>query len=215
MDRRGAMPPASGNCDSEGDCNGGERAPTTGSDCRPPADEDEQAQRQPDADRFCDGTLGIDQTNGAGGPHPDCKGYAANQKGGDHRPPDAAVYEGGQEIRPKVRHPIQKGIHAGIILYRSGHQPRPARVASPSCGESGISRGPPLPAPLQSRAAEFAITIANAEVWLSIGPALLLGGVCLAFGTWAACTVGLLQRAALYIWSSASCSDCPAFRGFA
>jgi hypothetical protein len=50
-----------------------------------------------------------------------------------------------------------------------------------------------LPAPLQSLAAEFAITIANTAVWLSIGLALVLGGVCLAFGTWAARTVGLLQ----------------------
>jgi hypothetical protein len=51
-----------------------------------------------------------------------------------------------------------------------------------------------LPAPLQSLAAEFAITIGNGEVWLSVGLALLLGGVCLLFGIWVARTVGLLQR---------------------
>jgi len=37
------------------------------------------------------------------------------------------------------------------------------------------------------------ITIANADVWLSIALALLLGCACLAFGTWVARTVGLLR----------------------
>jgi hypothetical protein len=41
--------------------------------------------------------------------------------------------------------------------------------------------------------AELAITITNGEVWLSIGLALVLGGVCWVFGTWVARTVGLLQ----------------------
>src|SRR5258706_9821693 len=168
MYRSGAMSPTNANSDCEGDRNRQERTPTTRSNRRPPAHEDQEAQRQPDANRFCDGTLDVDQTDGASDPHSDCNGYAAKQKRRDHRPPDAAVYQGRQEIRPKVRHPIEKGIHVGIILYRSGHEPRPARVASPSCGESGTSRGPLLPAPLQSLAAEFAITIASAEVWLSI-----------------------------------------------
>jgi hypothetical protein len=46
---------------------------------------------------------------------------------------------------------------------------------------------------LQFLANEFAITVANGEVWLSIGLALVLGGVCWMFGTWVARTVGLLQ----------------------
>jgi hypothetical protein len=46
---------------------------------------------------------------------------------------------------------------------------------------------------LQFLANEFAITIANGEVWLSIGLALVLGSVCWVFGTWVARTVGLLQ----------------------
>jgi hypothetical protein len=40
---------------------------------------------------------------------------------------------------------------------------------------------------------EFGITIANGEVWLSIGLALVLGGLCWLFGTWVARRVGLLQ----------------------
>ena len=46
---------------------------------------------------------------------------------------------------------------------------------------------------LQSLAAELAITLADPEVWFSIGLALLLGGVCLLLGTWVARTVGLLR----------------------
>jgi hypothetical protein len=41
--------------------------------------------------------------------------------------------------------------------------------------------------------AELAITIANGEVWLAIGLALLLGVGCLAFGIWVSRTVGLLR----------------------
>src|SRR5437879_7766359 len=52
-------------------------------------------------------------------------------------------------------------------------------------------RGPILES-LQLLAAEFAITISNGDVWVSIGLALLLGGGCLAFGIWLARTVGLL-----------------------
>ena len=51
-----------------------------------------------------------------------------------------------------------------------------------------------MPEPLQDLAAELAITIANSDVWLSIALALLLGGVCLVFGIWAARTVGLLWQ---------------------
>ena len=46
---------------------------------------------------------------------------------------------------------------------------------------------------LQTFVYEFGITIASGEVWLSIGLALVLGGVCWVFGTWVARTVGLLQ----------------------
>jgi hypothetical protein len=46
---------------------------------------------------------------------------------------------------------------------------------------------------LQLFAAEFAITITNDDVWLSIGLALLLGAGCLVFGTWVTRTVGLLR----------------------
>src|SRR2546427_9372137 len=52
-------------------------------------------------------------------------------------------------------------------------------------------RGPILES-LQLFAAEFAITISNGDVWVSIGLALLLGGGCLVFGIWLARTVGLL-----------------------
>ena len=41
--------------------------------------------------------------------------------------------------------------------------------------------------------AEFPITMADGTVWLSIGQALLVGGVCLAFGIWVARFVGLLE----------------------
>ena len=47
---------------------------------------------------------------------------------------------------------------------------------------------------LQSIAAEFAITVSNADVWRSIGVGLLFGGMCLVFGTWVARRVGLLRR---------------------
>jgi hypothetical protein len=40
---------------------------------------------------------------------------------------------------------------------------------------------------------ELAITMSNQQVWLSIGVALLLGGLCLLFGVWVARTVGLLR----------------------
>jgi hypothetical protein len=46
---------------------------------------------------------------------------------------------------------------------------------------------------LQSLAAEFAITVSNGEVWLSIGQALIFGGLSLLFGIWVARWVGLLQ----------------------
>jgi hypothetical protein len=46
---------------------------------------------------------------------------------------------------------------------------------------------------LQSLAAELAITLLNGEVWLSIGEALLFGGVSLLFGIWVARWVGLLS----------------------
>ena len=45
---------------------------------------------------------------------------------------------------------------------------------------------------LQSLLAEFAITVADGAVWLSIGQGLLVGAVCLAFGKWLARYVGLL-----------------------
>ena len=45
---------------------------------------------------------------------------------------------------------------------------------------------------LQSLASELAITIANADVWLSIAIALLGGATCLVLGTWVARTVGLI-----------------------
>jgi hypothetical protein len=48
-------------------------------------------------------------------------------------------------------------------------------------------------ASLQLLASEFVITVTNADVWLSMGLALLLGGGCLAFGAWLARTVGLLR----------------------
>ena len=47
---------------------------------------------------------------------------------------------------------------------------------------------------LQSLTQEFAITIASAEVWLSIGLALLLGGLCLVVGICVDPGVGLLDR---------------------
>jgi len=40
--------------------------------------------------------------------------------------------------------------------------------------------------------AEFAITVTDGSVWLSIGQGLLFGGVCLLFGIWVARLVGLL-----------------------
>ena len=45
---------------------------------------------------------------------------------------------------------------------------------------------------LQSLAAEFAITMTDGTVWLSLGQGLLFGGVCLLFGIWVARIVGLL-----------------------
>jgi len=48
----------------------------------------------------------------------------------------------------------------------------------------------------QSLAAEFAITVSNGEVWLSIAEALLFGGVSLLFGIWVARKVGLLRTGA-------------------
>ena len=45
---------------------------------------------------------------------------------------------------------------------------------------------------LQSLAAEFAITLADGTVWLSIGQGLLFGAVCLLFGDLG----GSLRRAA-------------------
>ncbi len=48
-------------------------------------------------------------------------------------------------------------------------------------------------ATFQQLIAELAITIANRDVWLAIGLALLLGGLCLAFGIWVTRLVGLLQ----------------------
>ena len=47
---------------------------------------------------------------------------------------------------------------------------------------------------LQSLAQELAITMASAEVWLSIGLALLLGGLCLVVGICVTRIVGLLER---------------------
>lgn len=41
-------------------------------------------------------------------------------------------------------------------------------------------------------AIEFAITLSNGTVWLSIGQGLVFGAVCLVFGVWAARVVGLL-----------------------
>jgi hypothetical protein len=46
---------------------------------------------------------------------------------------------------------------------------------------------------LQPLATELAITMADREVWISIGVALLFGGGCLVFGIWVARTVGLLR----------------------
>ncbi len=48
-------------------------------------------------------------------------------------------------------------------------------------------------ATFQQLIAELAITIANRDVWLAIGLALLLGGLCLAFGIWVTRLVGLLR----------------------
>jgi hypothetical protein len=48
----------------------------------------------------------------------------------------------------------------------------------------------------QSLATEFAITASNGEVWLSIGQALLFGGLSLVFGIWIARKVGLLSSGA-------------------
>ena len=46
---------------------------------------------------------------------------------------------------------------------------------------------------LPSLASELAITLANGDVWRSIGVALVFGGLCLLGGTWVARTVGLLR----------------------
>ena len=46
---------------------------------------------------------------------------------------------------------------------------------------------------LTSAASEFGIAVSDATVWLSIGQALLFGGMCLLFGVWVARTVGLLD----------------------
>jgi hypothetical protein len=46
---------------------------------------------------------------------------------------------------------------------------------------------------LQSLGAEFAITVGDGAVWVSIGTAFLFGGVCLLLGVWVARTVGLLD----------------------
>lgn len=51
-------------------------------------------------------------------------------------------------------------------------------------------------APRQPLPAEFAITIANGDVWLAIALALVLGLGCWVFGTWIARTVGLLGSSA-------------------
>ena len=47
---------------------------------------------------------------------------------------------------------------------------------------------------LQSLERELAITIANPDVWVSIGLAVLLGGLCLVVGICVTRTVGLLER---------------------
>lgn len=49
---------------------------------------------------------------------------------------------------------------------------------------------------LQNVSTELAITIANRDVWLSIGLAILLGIACWSFGSWVARTVGILQPGA-------------------
>jgi hypothetical protein len=46
---------------------------------------------------------------------------------------------------------------------------------------------------LQTLFAEFAITLTDGSVWLSIGQALLSGAVCVLLGTWVARWVGLLE----------------------
>lgn len=48
----------------------------------------------------------------------------------------------------------------------------------------------------QTLLSEFAITGSDGVVWLSIAQGLLVGAVCLAFGTWAARFVGLLSSSA-------------------
>lgn len=47
---------------------------------------------------------------------------------------------------------------------------------------------------LQALAAEFAITVVDDSVWLTIGQGLVFGAVCLLFGVWVARFVGLLDR---------------------
>ena len=47
---------------------------------------------------------------------------------------------------------------------------------------------------LRSIAAEFALTVSNGDIWRSIAIGLLLGGFCLALGTWVARRVGFLGR---------------------
>ena len=67
-----------------------------------------------------------------------------------------------------------------------------------SSGEAGRSLATHHPgatvAFLQLILDELAITLANREVWASIGIALLLGATCLAFGILASRTVGLLEK---------------------
>lgn len=50
-----------------------------------------------------------------------------------------------------------------------------------------------MAAAFQLLVAELGITVANADVWRSIGLAILLGVGCWLLGTWAARTVGLLR----------------------
>ena len=46
---------------------------------------------------------------------------------------------------------------------------------------------------LQALAGEFAITLSDGTVWLSIGQALLISAICLLSGVWVARFVGLLD----------------------
>ena len=91
-----------------------------------------------------------------------------------------------------------------LTLCRQSTVPRRARDWYFSRGLARETQGPAPPLTIRSRPtsdsrgyspavfAELTITMSDATVWLSIGQALLFGGVCLLFGIWVARLVGLL-----------------------